>query len=192
MRPRPPARRPAAGFTFIEMMVVIAILSLLASIVVAHLDGISAPTKVRGAARAIGNQVLELKEAAALKDRPLSIEFDLEHQRWRIVDAPTETDVPDPQQREEATFYGEWTAPPTGVRLAEVSFSATDVDTTGTTVVTFQGDGEVRPSGFVAFLSHESLPEDEGMSVEVSGLTGLVSYHDGHFKAEEIRRPEDF
>jgi prepilin-type N-terminal cleavage/methylation domain-containing protein len=191
MRFRPTARRPAAGFTFIELMVVIAILSLLASIVVANLDGISAPTKLRGAARRIGNQIVELKEMAVVKERPLSLEIDLEKQLFRIIDAPSERDMPDPRDREEATFFGEWEGVPTGVRIEEVSFSSTDVDQSGTVVLTFMGDGEVAPSGCVVFLKHDTLPEDEGISVEVSGLTGLVAYHDGHYKAEEIRRPED-
>jgi prepilin-type N-terminal cleavage/methylation domain-containing protein len=186
------AVRSAAGFTFIELMVVIAILALVASIVVVNLDNISAPTKLRGAARAIGNQLLELKEMAALKDRALSMEIDLEKQHWRVIDAPSENDIPDPRDREEATFVGEWVEMPSGVKIHELSFSSTDVDRSGSMIVTFQGDGEVTPSGFVAFLKHDALSEDEGMSVEVSGLTGLVAYHDGHFKAEEIRRPEDF
>ena len=190
-RPQPLDRR-AAGFTFIEMLVVIAIISLLASIVVVNLDGISAPTKLRGAARAIGNQVLALKEMASLKNRPLSLEFDLENQRWRIIDAPSVTDVPDAKDREAETFFGEWEGPPRGVRIEEVSFSSTDVERSGSLVITFEGDGEVSPSGFVAFLTSETLREEEGISVEVSGLTGLVAYHDGHFKAEEIRRAEDF
>jgi len=187
-----PANGPAAGFTFIELMVVIAVLALLASIVVANLDGISAPTKLRGAARAFGNQLLELKEMAALKDRAMSMEVDLEHQRWRVIDAPSVTDIPDQREREDATFFGDWVETPSGVRVQEVSFSSTDIDTSGSMVITFQADGEVSPSGFVAFLKHDTLPEDEGMSVEVSGLTGLIAYHDGHFKAEEIRRPEEF
>jgi prepilin-type N-terminal cleavage/methylation domain-containing protein len=181
-----------SGFTFIEMMIVVAILSLLASIVVVNLDGISAPTRLRGAARQIGNQVAELKDMAALRNRLMSIEFDLENQRWRVVDAPTENDVPDPQERDEDTFVGTWDPMPPGVRLREVAFSATDVDQGGTTVITFNGDGEVVPSGFVAFLSADRMSDEEGISVEVSGLTGLVSYHPGHFKAEEIRRAEDF
>src|SRR5262245_53790766 len=173
-------------------MVVIAILALLASIVVVNLDGISAPTKVRGAARELGNEVLQLKEMSSLHGRDLSIEIDVDNQRWRIIDQPSVTDVPDPRDREEKTFYGDWTVPPQGVRIVEVAFSATDVDRGGTTIVTFHGDGEVDPSGFVAFINHESLTEEEGMSVEVSGLTGLVAYHEGHFKAEEIRKAEDF
>ncbi len=192
MGPARPVRRPAAGFTFIEMLVVIAIISLLASIVVVNLDGISAPTKLRGAARAIGNQVLYLKEMAGLKQRPLSIEFDVENQRYRVIDEPSETDVPDPAEREEATWIGDWEEFPSGVRLEELAFSATDIERGSSTLITFGGDGDVSPSGFVAFLKTEGGRDDEGISVEVSGLTGLVAYHTGHMKAEEIRRAEDF
>src|SRR5258708_2008525 len=102
------ASRRAAGFTFIELMVVIAILALLASIVVANLDGISAPTKLRGAARALGNQMLELKEMAALKNRALSLEIDLERQRWRVVDAPSEVEMPNEKDRDDNTWIGDW------------------------------------------------------------------------------------
>src|SRR5438067_588354 len=143
------ASRRTAGFTFIELMVVIAILALLASIVVANLDGITAPTKLRGAARTLGNQMLEPKEMAALKNRPLSLEIDLEHQRWRVVDGPSETEMPNEKDREEATWIGDWESPPDGVHIKELSFSSTDVDRGGTNTITFQGDGEVSPSGFV-------------------------------------------
>jgi type II secretion system protein H len=187
-----PARRSARGFTFIEMLVVIAILALVASIVVVNMDGMSAPTKLRGSARAMGNLLLSLKEMAALKNRALSVEFDVEGQRWRVIDAPNETDVPNAKEREEATYYGDWDSPPSGVRLAELSFSSTDVARGSSTIITFQGDGEVAPSGFVAFFTYERMKDEDGISVEVSGLTGLVTYRDGHFKAEEIRKAEDF
>jgi prepilin-type N-terminal cleavage/methylation domain-containing protein len=192
VRGAPSSRRGAAGFTFIELMVVIAILALLASIVVANLDGISAPTKLRGCARAIGNEVLQLKEISGVQNRALSIEFDPANQRWRVIDAPSATEIPDPKEREQETFFGDWEEPPLGVRFEGPQFSASDVGGSGTTVVTFEGDGEVVPSGFVVFVSHERVPEEEGVTVEVSGLTGLVSYHTGRFKSEEIRKAEDF
>jgi type II secretion system protein H len=191
-RPRSRRRDARAGFTFIELLVVIAILALVASIVVVNLDGMTAPTRLRGLARTLGNQMLQLKEIAGIENRPLSIEFDIENQQWRVLSTPSETEVPDPKERESQKYVGDWERPPVGVRIEEVSFSDTDVDKSGSTVITFQGDGEVSPSGFVVFVRHERLEEDAGISVEVSGLTGLVAYHDGHFKAEEIRRPEDF
>ncbi len=183
---------PARGFTFIELLVVIAILALLASIVVANLDGMSAPTKLRGAARAMGNQMLQLKEMAAIQGRPLSMEIDVEHNRSRIIAVPSENDVPDAKERENQTIYGDWDESPLGVQIVDISFSSTDVERGSSTIVTFEADGEVSPSGFVVFFRHESLPDEEGVSVEVSGLTGLVAYHDGKIKAEEIRRAEDF
>ncbi len=173
------------------MLVVIAILALLASIVVVNLDGITAPTKLRGAARTIGNLILNAKEIATLKNCSISIEFDVANQRWRVIDTPNATDFPNAKDREAATFYGDWETPPDSVQLREVTFAATDSGIRDT-IVTFQGDGEVDPSGFVVFLTHDRLSEDDGISVEVSGLTGLVSYHDGHMKSEEIRPPEDF
>ena len=190
---RAPARPSrGAGFTFIELMVVIAILSLLASIVVVNLDGMSAPTKVRGAARELGNEVLALRQMSALHGRDLTLEMDIDNNCWRIIDRPSANDVPDERDREEKTFYGQWTKPPEGVKLVDVARSETDVSSDGTAWVTFHGDGEIEPAGFVAFLNHESLDEEEGMSVEVSGLTGLVAYHEGHVKAEEVRKAEDF
>jgi len=192
VRRRPSVRSANDGFTFIEMLVVIAILALLASIVVVNLDGMTAPTKLRGFARTIGNDVLGWKQLAALRNRPISIEFDVPHQQFRCIDAPNATDVPNPRDREEQTYYGDWEKPPSDVVIREVSFSATDVERNGTTLVTFNGDGEVYPSGFVVYLSHDRLPDDQGISVEVSGLTGLVSYHDGRIRSEEIRPPEDF
>jgi prepilin-type N-terminal cleavage/methylation domain-containing protein len=194
MRVDPSRRRCAAerGFTFIELLVVIAILALLASIVVVNLDGMTAPTKLRGAARTIGNEILGWKQIAALRNRPISIEFDVANQRWRVIDAPSTTEVPNARDREEATYYGDWETPPSDVRLREVAFSSTDVERSGTTIITFEGDGEVYPSGFVAYLTHDRLNDDAGVSIEVSGITGLVSYHDGHTRSEEVRPPEDF
>ena len=58
--------------------------------------------------------------------------------------------------------------------------------------LTFSPSGELFPSGFVAYLSHENLPEEDGISIEISGLTGIVSYHRGKIEAEEVREEHDF
>lgn len=182
----------SAGFTFIEMMIVIAILSLLASIVVVNMEGMSSPTRLRGAARSLGNEILQLKETATLRNRAVYLEIDVDKERWRVIDPPSIVEFPDPRDREENTFYGEWSTMPPGVHLEEVAFSATDIDRGTTFTVDFEPDGEISPSGFVAFFKHERLSDDDGISVEVSGLTGLITYHNGKFRAEEIRKPEEF
>jgi prepilin-type N-terminal cleavage/methylation domain-containing protein len=191
-RPLPRSLRRAGGFTFIELLTVIAILALLASVVVVNMDNMSAPARLRGAAREFGNQMMQLKQMATERGRALYLEIDVEHQRRRIVDPPSVVDVPDARQREEDTFYGEWDTLPQGVRLEEIAFSTTDIEHEGSIVLDFEPDGELAPSGFVAFFQHVDLPEERGISVEVAGLTGLVAYHDGRFRAEETRRPEEF
>ena len=57
---------------------------------------------------------------------------------------------------------------------------------------TVDANGEVTPSGFVAYLYHEDVGEDDGISVELTGLTGLVAFHLGRIEPEEVRDGEDF
>ncbi len=186
------ARSRSGGFTFLELMVVIAILGLLASLVTANLDGITASSRLDGAARSFGNLVMTMHDVATLRQHDLTLEIDGENQRYRTVEVPSATDVPDQRDREEQTIWGDWTTMPQGILLREVAFSATDVERGATVNVTFAATGELTPSGFVVFFARDGAPDEDGVSVEVSGLTGLVAYHRGRFQAEEIRRAEDF
>jgi hypothetical protein len=108
-----------------------------------------------------------------------------------MIDAPSIVDFPDEREREERTYVGDWTTLPHGV-FFDMAFGASDVRSSESLLVTFTGTGEVAPSGFVAQFGHQKLHEDDGLSVEVSGLTGLVAYHRGRFRAEEVRKAEDF
>lgn len=195
--PRLRARHPAsAGFTFIELMVVIAILGLMSALVVGNLDGLTSRSQLRATSRAFGNLLLSVKDQAVLQSRDLTIEVDLREQRWRVVDAPSPTDVPDPDDREEQTFYGSWQTPGDGIELVSIEFSRSDRETRGTLLLTFGPDGQLSPSGFVAYFKREdedARNEDEaGVSVEVTGLTGLVDYKQGRVRSEEVRDPEEF
>lgn len=181
-----------AGFTFIELMAVIAIIGMLSAIVFSSMDGMTSRGQLNEAARTFGNTVVYIRDLAGLQSRELWIEVDLREQAWRIVDPPSVTDVPDPDDREELTDYGEWRRLDPQVFLDEISFSRSDVETGGIVVLHFAANGELSPSGFVAYFRHEELPEDDGVSVEVTGLTGLVSFHRGRVVAEEIRDADDF
>lgn len=180
------------GFTFIEMMVVVFVLSLATALVVVNLDGISARAELSAAGRDLGNKMLFLRDLSILHSRELTLEVDLDGQQWREVDRPSATDVPDEDEREEQTFYSTWYELPRGVVLEEIAFGRADVETGDVVELTFSNTGELFPSGFVAYLRHDLLPEDDGLSVEISGLTGIVSYHRGRIEAEEVREEHDF
>lgn len=184
--------RGRRGFTFIELMVVISIIGLLSTIVVANLDGLTDRSSLAASARELGNTLLFVRDIATSQNREVLVEIDVEKQRWRIVDVPSPTDVPDAKERQEATWYGRWTSPGDGVVLESFEFNRSDVDKRGFVTLSFDADGQLSPSGFVAYFRHESLPEEEGVSVEMTGLTGALSYSAGRHSSEEVRDPEDF
>ncbi len=180
------------GFTFIEMMVVIFVLSLTAALVVTNLDGITARAELSAAGRDLGNKLVFLRDLSIVQGREISLEIDIENARWREIDRPSAADIPDRDDREEETFYASWHELPLGLIVDEVAFGKGDVETGKTLEVTFSPRGELFPSGFVVYLRHDELGEDDGLSVEVSGLTGIVSYYRGRIEAEEVREGHDF
>ena len=184
--------RHAAGFTFIEMMVVIAIMSLMTALVVANLDGITARATLSRSARDLGNRLVFLRDLAVVQGREMSLEIDVANARWREIDRPSPQEVPDEKDRDEFTFYSAWTRAGSGVFLEGIALGREGMDVNDVFTVTYTEKGELFPSGFVAYFQHEELIETEAISVEVSGLTGTVSYHRGMIEAEEVREEHDF
>lgn len=183
--------RRARGFTFLELMVVVLLIGLLSAIVVANMDGLTDRSSLDATARRLGNTLVSVRDIAATQGRELQVEIDVEEQRWRIVDVPTATDVPDAEDREEQTWRGEWQSPADGVVLETLEFSRRDVSRRGFVTIVFGADGQISPAGFVAYFRHEELPEEDGVSVEVTGLTGLVDYARGRLHSEEVVEAED-
>ena len=185
-------RRAVRGFTFVEMLVVIFVLSLMAALVVTNLDGVTARSELSRAGRDLGNKLLFLRDLAIVQGRELSLEIDIDNGRWREIDRPSVVEVPDEDDRAEQTFEAPWFEPSPDVTIEQLAFGKADVETGRTIEVTFTETGELFPSGFVVYLRHARLPPDDGLSVEVSGLTGIVAYHRGRVEAEEVREDHDF
>lgn len=184
--------RRETGFTFIELMVVITLIGLMSAVVVANLDGLTDRSTLSSTARTLGNMLLSVRDTASTQGRELLVEVDVDNQRWRTVDVPSPVDVPDARDRADLTFYGTWQTPPYGVVLDSLEFNRKDVDRRGLVTLSFDADGQLSPSGFVAFFRHENLPEEEGISVEMTGLTGNLQYVQGRVRSEDVRDPDDF
>lgn len=185
-------RRRPAGFTFVELMVVVSIIALMSSIIIVNLEGMTDASRTGAAARAFGNAVSRVQNTAMLQARSLYIEIDRENQRWRVVDPPSPNEVADESEREDLTFYGAWEQLERGVRIGDIALTRTDVEKRDFFVIEFGPGGQVHPSGFVVYFGHEDLPEDRTVSVEVSGLTGQVAYYEGLIEPEAVRDWEDF
>lgn len=79
--------KPTAGFTLIEVMVSIAILSLLAGIsVYSFLSGLP-ERKVRAASRSLYAGIQETRSEAVKRGERITISFDLAADSYRITDA---------------------------------------------------------------------------------------------------------
>jgi prepilin-type N-terminal cleavage/methylation domain-containing protein len=182
------------GFTFVEMLVVLFVLSLMTAMVVVNLDGITARSELSAAGRDLGNKMVFLRDLSLMHSSEYTLEVDLDGQRWRSYWNPTETDIPDEDERREAVEPDDldWYELRRGITIEEIAFGRSDTETGDVVALTFSEKGELFPSGFVAYLRHESLGDDDGLSVEVSGLTGIVSYHRGRIEAEEVREENDF
>ena len=187
----PRRRRRAAGFTFIEMMVVIFIIGLMSALAVTNMGHLTARSTLSSEAHGLGNALLFLRDIALVQGRPMTLEIEVENQRWREIDRPGAAEFPDPDEREEHTFYGPWVTMEGGVVLDEITFGRSDFGNDHV-LITFTEKGELFPSGFVAYFRHEDINEDDGISVEIAGLTGSVTYHRGRVEAEEVREASDF
>ncbi len=174
------------------MMVVIFVLSLTAALVVSNLDGITARTTLSSTGHNLGNRLMFLRDIAIVQGREMTLEVNFDEQGWRWIDRPGATEVPDERDREDETFYGNYIELPDGVILDEIAFGRNETESSDVYELTFSETGELFPSGFVLYLRHEALPENDGLSVEISGLTGIVSYHRGRIDAEEVRPESDF
>lgn len=188
----PHVHRRNAGFTFLELMTVIGILAMMSALVVANMDGLMVSSQLSYAARALGNELQTIRDVAALQGREIFLEIDLDESRWRVVDIPSPSVVPDEKDREEATYYSEWFEPDLGITLTDLSFGRDDVRSSGVVTVSFDASGEVVPGGFIAYFQHEDLEEEEGISVELTGITGMVAFYGGRIEAEETRDADDF
>lgn len=89
--PRRAPAGPAAGFTLIELIVVIAILGLMTTLITINGTPVSPATHAREAARAIAGALRAARGEALISDRSVSFTLDVANHRYRWADQPTQS-----------------------------------------------------------------------------------------------------
>lgn len=89
---RPRRHRPCStsGFTLVEILVVMAIIGLGIAIVVPNLGALIPSARLDGSGGTIRRQVDWVRSEARIQAKRMTMEFDLDKARWRIVWPPEE------------------------------------------------------------------------------------------------------
>jgi prepilin-type N-terminal cleavage/methylation domain-containing protein len=177
-----------SGFTLLELLAVIMLISLATMFAFLNLDGMTASGRLASAGREIANTISWIRNEAAAQAREFQIEFDLDDQRYRVVVPPRPGLLRSARDQEDWEVL-EWTLLPEDVRFLRMQFpsleaniSKEDVVTSGTRTVTFDSSG-----GSPSFMVHLESSEIEDavlskFSIEANGFTGAVQAEVGEKK----------
>jgi len=161
-----------AGFSLVEMMGVILILSIIATIVSVNWNAILPKAELHEAVREISSTLSGTRSEAIARNALFQVQYDIDNGRWRVV-TPFRVDgglaVAD-QERRALT----WSSLPKSVRFQAITIDGVEYSR-GIVFVRFDALGSA--SGHTIVLVQS--PVDNRYTIEVQGLLGLIDYYEG-------------
>jgi len=179
------ARAPRrAGFTLVELLAVIIVLALIATLVTINWRAILPRTQLHSAVRSLGAVLQGTRSDAIARNAIFDVQYDLDEHRYRVV-TPFRAGgglAPTAEDRQALA----WQDLPTSVRFRSITIG-TEMYEKGLIFVRFDPLGSA--SGHVIVLAQ---PADDNMyTIEVQGLLGLIDYHEGLYE-RAAPREDDF
>lgn len=166
--------RAEAGFTLLELMIVVIVISLAVTTTVVRLDGITAKSRLSSTARKLGNTARWLRNQSIILDREYFMDFDLREHRWRIVEIPE--GVPRGADVGEYAVPLPWNAIERGVRFEDIQFDDGKQFEDQVILVPFTPPSGLRWS----FALHLINENGERYTVTVNALTGHIDAVSGY------------
>ncbi|MEM7204743.1 MAG: prepilin-type N-terminal cleavage/methylation domain-containing protein [Planctomycetota bacterium] len=189
-----PARGSAstgpAGFTLVELMVVVALGALLAQLVAGNLGAMIPSKAMDGAARQIVAQLDFLRSEARLQGKTYRLDLDLGNHQYRTVMPPEDRLLSTENEQEEFSFA--WKSLGDEVRFAGLLVAGRTMLRSGIAGVAFDENGFTADQ--TLFLVHPDF-EDMVWSIQLRGLVGtadILPSHEGVLQALDTATEASF
>lgn len=167
-----------AGFSLIEMLGVLVVMGLIATIVTANWNAILPKEDLHTAVRQLSETLGGTRSNAIAYNASYQIQYDLEGSRYRVI-TPFKSAQPGARQgelavRDEDRLALPWTQLPKTVKFQSITVEGIEA-TRGMVFVRFDPLGTA--SGHTLVLV-QAVTENR-YTIEVQGLLGLIDYHEG-------------
>jgi len=159
----------AGGFTIVELLATLMIVSLLFALILPNLDALVPSARLRGSGSRIQAELEWARSEARIQGKRMAVEFDLDRGRWRLVFPPEQRLTRDEDESALAERPDDWQELETDVRFAGLGDARSGLAQRGTYRVVFDEYGFTADQ--VIVLQRTSDPEHT-WSMALSGLSG--------------------
>jgi len=168
----PQPRPRELGFTLMELLVTLTIISLIFAIVVPNLGTLLPSARLEGSGKQILRQLDWVRSEARIHGKPMSLDFDLDRNRWRIVYPPEQQLTRDQDAWTLEERPDDWTSMENDVVFGGVGDAKNGMASRGVYRLTFDEYGFT--SDQLIVLKLQSDPQLV-WSMTIMGLTGRTS-----------------
>lgn len=187
-RARPSAR---AGFSLVELTVVVLVLALLSTVVYMTWEALLPRTRLNSAVRELASTLMETRSDAIARGAEFRIEYyfedEEEHPRgYRVVTPFRAGGIGGLAAWDDERMALPWKPLPENVEFRSITING-QVFTRGSCEVRF----DARGSGTEHTIVLVQKPYENVYTIEVQALTGLIQFHDGEF-LRQVPEDKDF
>lgn len=172
----------AGGFTIVELLATLMIVSLLFALILPNLDALVPSARLRGSGSRIQAELEWARSEARIQGKRMAVELDLDRGRWRLVYPPEQRLTRDEDESALAERPDDWSGLDEDVRFAGAGDGKAGLAQKGLYRVVFDEYGFTADQSIV--LQRASEP-DHTWTLSITGLSGKADA----FESERGEKP---